>query len=1006
MKKLCAGVALALAVSAPGVALAATPAPTPTPSASDRTDPRLAGEIRRAEREGAHTEGRRIVSPRVLAEVVTTDTEAVIRRSRAIGAEVTGSVPGALVQVLVPTAAIDALASLPSVTELRSPAHSGRVPRTDALPPVDTGTQPSELALTNMSAWRSVQRGAGVKVGIVDYFDTFDWNTLEHGPLPDAGHQFCRDSFNSGLCNGSQIAQGNAFSDPDTFHHGLAVAEIIHDMAPDATLYLATVGTTADLQAAINWFGANGVTVINRSLGSAYDGPGDGTGPLAAVVDSAVRQGITWFNSAGNDGSDAYLRRVLNRTVPVDGGNFVNFNDGRRNIAPATDTWLRIDSGPDYGNASGCFFMDGVRWANDWRLPKEQRTDYSVEFWQPRSTFAPGSEHRNPTPTQVEPINLNAPPFGPQGAVGGGQNIVNRNQRGGLAPLEAADIAVCPTRPDPFTGDYVTYLRIRRNAATPVGATADRVEVALAGGGLIESGLSDRAGSAAKPVVDSKNPGLVAVGAVEVNPGLRLAGTDGIAYYSSQGPTSDGRVKPDVSAPSGFDSVSFGGQFSGTSSASPTAAGVAAVLKGAGLAATPAALAAQVQRFVKDKGTKGWDNAYGAGAVLLPAPPSTPAAVADGRYVPITPVRALDTRPASAVGPATLIGAQRPNSIVDLRVAGIGTVPEIDVSAVAVVITSLGNPAVGAIQAIPYLRGAAGGTNTMSVNRTGWNTPGFAIVPLGHDGRISLYNTAGGNVAIDIVGYFTTGETMTADGRMQVPSAPEVGAATTVAGAADVITGIDPAVEALMVSVTVTPNGGSGFVRLHAADTAASTVKFSNLRYSGTTPVTTTAIVPTGSTHAVTATVSKDSAGPDVRVRVTVLGRFTSIAATPANTGFYRPATPTRVFNDLFSAGQTRPNIAVAGGATGLAPSGDIIALTGTMSVLGQNAAGCALTAYPAAAPSPVPVFVSCGPTGTSSVSTLIATAGTGTATTNVGFTHAGRVIIDANGYFLVAPSP
>ena len=63
-------------------------------------------------------------------------------------------------------------------------------------------------------------------------------------------------------------------------------------MAPDAELYIATVNTASDLWAAVDWFAANGVTIVTRSLGSGYDGPGDGTGPLDAVADHAVAPGV------------------------------------------------------------------------------------------------------------------------------------------------------------------------------------------------------------------------------------------------------------------------------------------------------------------------------------------------------------------------------------------------------------------------------------------------------------------------------------------------------------------------------------------------------------------------------------------------------------------------------------------------------------------------------------------------------------------------------------------
>ena len=58
-----------------------------------------------------------------------------------------------------------------------------------------------------------------------------------------------------------------------------------------------------------------------------------------------------------------------------------------------------------------------------------------------------------------------------------------------------------------------------------------------------------------------------------------------IAPYSSQGPTNDGNLAPDVAAPSGFFNSVYSGSFSGTSASAPVIAGAAALLLDAGLAA-------------------------------------------------------------------------------------------------------------------------------------------------------------------------------------------------------------------------------------------------------------------------------------------------------------------------------------------------------------------------------------------------------------------------------------
>ncbi|MEI7547502.1 MAG: S8 family serine peptidase, partial [Actinomycetota bacterium] len=225
-------------------------------------------------------------------------------------------------------------------------------------------------------------------------------------------------------------------------------------------------------------------------------------------------------------------------------------------------------------------------------------------------------EHWDPTGHGVR-IDVDSAP--------GVNNVVDADQQAGASPLEAANLLVNPVN---NFGSYggVVYMRIKRNSATPVGASPDTIEVAL-GYGLTELGYSNVAGSGAKPATDSKNPGMLAVGAVEPAAG------SSIAVYSSQGPTTDGRIKPDISAPSGLVSTIYApSKFSGTSAASPTAAGLAALLQSAGQA-SPGLATAQLMRRIAadygDLGAVGPDNAFGAGKVFAPYPlPAAPPPIA------------------------------------------------------------------------------------------------------------------------------------------------------------------------------------------------------------------------------------------------------------------------------------------------------------------------------------------------------------------------------------------
>ena len=78
------------------------------------------------------------------------------------------------------------------------------------------------------------------------------------------------------------------------------MAEIVHEMAPEAELYFAIVGHTQSLYDAANWMADNGVRVINYSVGSTY-GPFDGTGSEAKIVDQMAKRGVLWVKSAGNE---------------------------------------------------------------------------------------------------------------------------------------------------------------------------------------------------------------------------------------------------------------------------------------------------------------------------------------------------------------------------------------------------------------------------------------------------------------------------------------------------------------------------------------------------------------------------------------------------------------------------------------------------------------------------------------------------------------------------------
>ncbi|MGC9347859.1 MAG: S8 family serine peptidase [Anaerolineae bacterium] len=106
------------------------------------------------------------------------------------------------------------------------------------------------------------------------------------------------------------------------------------------------------------------------------------------------------------------------------------------------------------------------------------------------------------------------------------------------------------------------------------------------------------------------------VGAVDWN-------SDVIASYSSNGPTTDERLKPEVSGPTGVSGATYGRYgFDGTSASTPHVAGAAALI----WEAYPGFSREDVVDFllaaVEDLGPVGPDTAYGFGRLILPPPPN------------------------------------------------------------------------------------------------------------------------------------------------------------------------------------------------------------------------------------------------------------------------------------------------------------------------------------------------------------------------------------------------
>lgn len=335
--------------------------------------------------------------------------------------------------------------------------------------------------------------------------------------------------------------------------HGTACAEIVHAMAPDAELYLAAVGEGDER-------GATDDQVVQ-----------------AARWLAAQDLDIISFSGGGHVGphnGTALLDRLVEEVVAETGVLWVNAagNSGAQHWGgPAADR-----DGDQVVELDGRFRGVAVRPSSRGRIAVLANWN----DWGPNPML--------PAATQ----DIDAFLFE---VVGGRQlRLVAKSetpQRGRGAPMELVQYQGRPG------GQYVLIFRASRLTRP----------VLLHVYNLTGSPMEPTSATASIAIPATARAAL-AVGAVDVGSGRLEA-------YSSQGPTDDGRTKPEVSAPDKTPSLFYNGSFPGTSAACPHVSGFAALLSQIAPSADSAALSAMVMRYVRPLGGRTPNNAYGHGHI-------------------------------------------------------------------------------------------------------------------------------------------------------------------------------------------------------------------------------------------------------------------------------------------------------------------------------------------------------------------------------------------------------
>jgi hypothetical protein len=433
-------------------------------------------------------------------------------------------VRGDLVQALVPVSSLKQLASSENVRFVRLPYQR--------LPLVVTG---QGVALINADAWHAAGfTGNGVKVAILD-LGFAGYTSLLGTELPaSVVTHSCR--ANGDITGGGEV-------------HGAAVAEVVHEVAPDAQLYLVNFNTDVEFEECVDWIVSQGIDVVNHSVGWFGTGPGDGTGPINDIAASAVAAGVFWANAAGNQAQ----RHWAGAWQDSNHNNWLDFSS--------------TDEGNDITVTSSSYpAVVILKWDDPFGASCNDYDLYLTRRVLNRFTVTVASSTNRQTCLQdpVESLQYSTP------------------------------------------GTYYIQIQKYSSAAQPVNfhlyTFYQNLQYQVPAGSLVEP---------------ADNPNVLAAGAVAWNTPTT------IEYFSSQGPTDDGRIKPNLVSPDGVSNATYG-SFYGTSASSPHAAGAAALVLQAHPGWTPAQVASFLEGQAVDLGPAGPDNVYGAGRLYLGQPGTTP----------------------------------------------------------------------------------------------------------------------------------------------------------------------------------------------------------------------------------------------------------------------------------------------------------------------------------------------------------------------------------------------
>jgi hypothetical protein len=505
----------------------------------------------------------------VIDAIAVTDPQGLLKSLQLLGLK-QGAVAGHVVSGRLPVRSISKLQTLKGLRFARPAFASTRVTLGTAV------SQGDKAMLADVARAKYGLSGSGIRVGILsDSFNTA-YATDQIAPSQAAGELPLDVQILSDTGGGAD--------------EGRAMAEIVHDVAPGASIAFYTAfNGEADFANGIRALKDFGCQVIVDDVGY-YDEPMFADGVIAQAVDEVRDAGVAYFSAAGNDSKNAL----------VENGGFMPcaeepaFHQFSSN--PNSNPFLLpVTVGPGWN-----IFV--LQWAQPYASasPKGAYSDLDLQVWATQATFNTiqagggiyGGYDNNLTFDPTEVVEIDNP------------------TASSLTVYLAINL---------YDGPAPTLMKMIWNAQSSITVHPDPTSTAVRPGALYGHPIAI---------------GACAVGAVRYDstPAFHLQPFQ-LEYFSSAGPApiffnANGdwapelRLKPEFTAPDGGDTSFFypgsdyekdgWPNFFGTSAAAPHAAALAALMLNA-VKISPDTVKSILETTAIDMETTGfdWDTGYG-----------------------------------------------------------------------------------------------------------------------------------------------------------------------------------------------------------------------------------------------------------------------------------------------------------------------------------------------------------------------------------------------------------